>query len=361
MLARWQGLIRRMFFNAMDSGMLAPSRTVPAYNNFDLLRFCLAMVVCLVHASILSAQPALAVIQDGLSSEIAVQGFFAVSGFLIFMSYERSSSMKSYIEKRVRRLVPAYVTVIVLSAVLLRAFSSAEDFFFTRDWWAYLAANLSYLNFLHPELPGLFQNNTVHAVNGALWTLKVEIAFYMTVPVFVWLIGRVGAAPVLVGTYVLSSFYASHVGGSLQHQLPGELRYFMAGAACYYGWPYLQNRWPLVAAVTLALFLAGKFLPIGFIMPATIGVLVICAAFGRYLGNFGKYGDFSYGVYILHFPIIQTLTQAGVFERSPWVGLALATALTLAGAVLLWRLVESRFLHRRSGHPEMASGQPISG
>ncbi len=343
-----------MNFFAMCNGMFSGSKNIPARNNFDLVRFCLAMVVCWVHASILSGQPALAPIQDFLSSEIAVQGFFAVSGFLILMSYERSSSMKSYVEKRVRRLVPAYVTVIVLSALLLSAFSSAQDFFFTRDWWAYLAANLSYLNFLHPELPGLFQGNVVHAVNGALWTLKVEIAFYLSVPALVWIIGRVGAAPVLLSTYVLSSIYASFVGGPLQHQLPGELRYFMAGAACYYGWPYLQNRWKLVAAICVALFVIGKFIPLGFIMPAVVGTLVICTGFALYLGDFGKYGDFSYGVYILHFPIIQTLTQTGVFERSPWGGLLLAVALTLAGAVILWKLIESRFLRRRNSNLDMA-------
>jgi peptidoglycan/LPS O-acetylase OafA/YrhL len=327
--------------------MSSTSEAIPARNNFDLVRFCLAMVVCLVHASVLSAQPVLAVIQDVLSSEVAVQGFFAVSGFLIFMSYERSSSMKSYAEKRVRRLVPAYVTVIVLSAVLLRVLSSAEAFFFTRDWWAYLAANLTYLNFLHPELPGVFQDNVIRAVNGALWTLKVEISFYITVPAFVWAIRRIGASPVLVTTYLLSSIYAAHVGGSLQHQLPGELRYFMVGTACYYGLPFLQRHWKLAAQLGATTFVAGKFLPLDFIMPVSVGVLVICAGLFCYLGNFGKYGDFSYGVYILHFPIIQTLTQAGVFQRSAWGGLLLAVTLTLTSAVLMWKLIESRFLHRR--------------
>jgi peptidoglycan/LPS O-acetylase OafA/YrhL len=339
--------------------MSSEINAIPARNNFDLVRFCLAMAVCLVHASILSAQSALAIIQDVLSSEAAVQGFFAVSGFLIFMSYERSGSMKSYVEKRVRRLVPAYVAVIVLSAVLLRALSSAEAFFFTRDWWAYLAANLTYLNFLHPELPGVFQDNVIHAVNGALWTLKVEIAFYITVPAFVWTIRRVGAAPVLVATYVLSSIYAARVGGSLQHQLPGELRYFMAGTACYYGWPYLQHRWKFIAAASVIIFVAGKFLSFGFIMPVTVGVLVICAGFFCYLGDFGKYGDFSYGVYILHFPIIQTLIQAGVFQRTAWGGLLLAVTLTLAGAALMWKLVESRFLHRRGSHVDVAQIQRL--
>ncbi len=327
---------------------------IPTRNNFDLVRFSLAMTVCLVHASILSAQPALAIIQQVLSSEVAVQGFFAVSGFLIFMSYERSSSLESYAEKRARRLLPAYVTVIVFSAIVLRALSSAPQFYFTRDWWAYLAANLSYLNFLHTDLPGVFQHNELNAVNGALWTLKIEIAFYIAVPLFVWAIRRVGAAPVVVVTYLLSALYAARVPGSLQHQLPGELRFFMAGTGCYYGWPALQRRWRAIAAVAACVLVASKFLPLGLLIPAAVGSLTICAGMFCYLGDFGRYGDFSYGVYILHFPIIQTLVQGGVFLWSPWCALLLTVVITVLGAVTLWYTIESRFLHRHGSKFELA-------
>jgi peptidoglycan/LPS O-acetylase OafA/YrhL len=330
-------------------------KNIPINNNFDLVRFCLAMTVCLVHSSILADRQELALISDFLSSEVAVQGFFAVSGFLIFMSYERSRSISSYAMKRVRRLAPAYVTVIVLSALVLRAMSTDDAFFFTRDWWAYLAANLVYLNFLHPELPGVFQSNVIPAVNGALWTLKVEIAFYITVPVFVWAIRRAGAASVLIGTYFLSSVYAAYVSGPLQHQLPGELRYFMAGAGCYYGLSLLQRHKKLIAANCAVIIFAGKVVPLSFLMPAAVGILVISAGLFCYMGNFGRYGDFSYGVYILHFPIIQTLQNIGIFRMSAWGGLFLAVTLTLIGAVLMWLCIESRFLHRKGSHAGMVS------
>jgi peptidoglycan/LPS O-acetylase OafA/YrhL len=49
-------------------------------NNFDLLRFAFAFTVLLVHSHVLSTQPQLAFLARYLSSEIAVQGFFVVSG-----------------------------------------------------------------------------------------------------------------------------------------------------------------------------------------------------------------------------------------------------------------------------------------
>jgi peptidoglycan/LPS O-acetylase OafA/YrhL len=203
----------------------------------------------------------------------------------------------------------------------------------------------------------VFQNNVLHAVNGALWTLKVEIAFYIAVPLFVWGIRRVGAAPVIVATYLLSSLYVALVHGSLQHQLPGELRFFMAGTACYYGWNVLKAHWKPIAAAAVCVFVAGKFLPLGLLVPAAVGVLTICAGTFCYLGDFGRHGDFSYGVYILHFPIIQTLVQLGAFASSPWLALVGVVAITLTGAVILWHTIESRFLHR---HGSVLVPSPIN-
>lgn len=84
-------------------------------NNFDLLRLIFAATVCFVHADELSGYAKIGWISQVLSSEVAVKAFFVVSGFLIFMSYERSSSLATYFIKRVRRIYPAYVTVIPLA------------------------------------------------------------------------------------------------------------------------------------------------------------------------------------------------------------------------------------------------------
>ncbi len=82
-------------------------------------------------------------------------------------------------------------------------------------------------------------------VDGALWTLKVEVMFYAAVPIIVYLVRRHGRLPVLVTLYFLSVAYVSFMTmqaertGSgmyeeLVRQLPGELAYFMAGAFFFY-------------------------------------------------------------------------------------------------------------------------------
>ncbi|MBV8207393.1 MAG: acyltransferase, partial [Acidobacteria bacterium] len=54
----------------------------------------------------------------------------------------------------------------------------------------------------------------------------------------------------------------------------------------------------------------------------------------------------SYGVYIVHYPLIQLLVENGIFERSPWLGLAWTTAAVAAIAVLSWYFIESPWLGR---------------
>ncbi len=84
------------------------------YNNFDLLRFLLAFLVFLFHVSFLSQSFDLKYFQTFLSSQTVLEAFFVISGFLIFMSYENSSSLKDYLLKRVRRIYPGYMSIIYL-------------------------------------------------------------------------------------------------------------------------------------------------------------------------------------------------------------------------------------------------------
>lgn len=52
-----------------------------------------------------------------LFAEIGVQAFFGLSGYLVYARFENSSSLAVYVEKRFRRLYPAYATVILACAV----------------------------------------------------------------------------------------------------------------------------------------------------------------------------------------------------------------------------------------------------
>jgi peptidoglycan/LPS O-acetylase OafA/YrhL len=337
-----------------------PTHPRLAKNNFDLLRLLLAIIVCVSHASYLSGFQQIGNISSFLSSSVAVKAFFVVSGFLIFMSFERSSSLMAYARKRISRIYPAYFTVVMLCAILLFAVSSKSiGEYFSVEWIKYVFANLTFLNLLQPRLPGVFENNNLTDINASLWTIKIEVMFYLAVPIFVFLFRTFSRLPVLILVYCSSVAYVEilekvarntdqGIYEELSRQLPGQLSYFMAGAFFYYFLPLFERHVKYFLAAA-ALILAINFsFPLPLLEPFALATVVIFVGLFGYLGNFGTYGDFSYGMYILHYPIIQTILHFGWFQNNPWSFLAVAMTTTTAGAIAMWHLVEKRFLGRRS-------------
>ena len=232
--------------------------------------------------------------------------------------------MRDYFEKRARRILPAYI-VVVVAATIAGAFLTDRDLlgYLLGGALRYLAANLGFANFLAPALPGVFESNPERAVNGALWTLKIEVMFYLTLPLIAALASRFGRIRALVALYVLSVAYtvtlsdlARRTGSEgyviLARQYPGQLAFFMAGALMYYVSPSLRGA-PWAAAFVascLYLFVAGSVDP--WLAPIAISFAVLYFALRfPYLGNFGRFGDFSYGVYILHFPFSSSSFRRG--------------------------------------------------
>ncbi len=342
-------------------------------NNFDLLRFLLALIVVLYHAYVLSDLAALSPLSKIISADTAVKSFFVVSGFLIFMSYENSRDLHSYFIKRAKRIYPAYFFIIMMGGMIGLLFTThALDSTFFVSWFKYLASNLVFLNLLQPSVPGLFEGNRLQAINGALWTLKIEVMFYLFVPLAVLFFrqfGRLRMMLIIFAGSLLYSFAMLHLASQtgapvyveLQRQLPGQLSFFIAGAASYYYFDQLARYILWLMPVALIGFVFSAWLPWLLLEPLALAILVVgFACLLPYFGNFAKYGDFSYGMYIAHFPILQLLITYGYFNASPWLGLLIALALVMAVAFLLWHGVEKPFL-RKSSHYVAADKKAESG
>lgn len=334
---------------------------IPKNNNLDLLRFSFAFVVFLVHGYHLSDVASLSIFNSIFSAKMAVECFFVVSGFLIFMSYEHSSSLKRYFEKRVRRIYPAYFSVVVICAIfgsLLSTYSYSE-YFFSSEFYRYLIANLVFLNFIQPDLPGVFSENSFSAVNGALWTLKIEVMFYLSVPIFVWLFRKIGLWQGLTLLYFASFIYSfcmqlliNKHGGifiELQRQLPGQLMFFIAGGALYYSFDFFKSNATLLLLIAVAAYIFESLFQTGLLYAAAIAIFVVYFGFiFKYLGNFGKYGDFSYGIYILHFPLLQAFVAYQFFADTPIFAMLITTATVMIAAYFMWHGAEKKMLNKSS-------------
>ena len=341
---------------------------IPFQNSLDFLRFAFAFIVLLVHAYEISENKVLAPIKSYLDSGVAVQAFFVISGFLIVMSYERSKSVLDYLAKRAQRIYPAYFFV-VLACAGFGVFLSThppQEYFLSPGWFKYLAANLAFLNFLHPSLPGVFSQNPFQAVNGPLWTIKIEVMFYLSVPFISWLLRKTPKFWTLLTLYALSLLYfsvltwAGHaydrpIFFELAKQFPGQLAFFISGSALFYYFETFSKHQPTIVLSSMFFYFIAPLMGFSVLAPASLAVIIIFLAFNLpLLNHFGKIGDLSYGIYIYHFPVLQIFIAYGLFSKQPGVSLLLVCILVLTMAALSWHFLEKRFLwssrHRDSDH-----------
>ena len=332
---------------------LSESNDAHRHNNFDLLRLLFASIVVLYHCYDLTFSPAYFWIPRVASADLAVQGFFAMSGFLIVGSYENSSTLSAYLSKRGRRILPAYWAALILTLILGMIFSTLplSAFLTSISTWKYVGANLCFANFLHPSLPGLFERNPVmSSVNGSLWTIKLEVMFYLSVPGIVWLCRRIGKWQILGGLFLVSVVYQiimRRFNPTLANQLPGQLCFFMIGTLAYYyrAWCKRNARWVWIIAISC--YLVSVFS--SWIAFRAIGVSLGVVCFGLLLlpiGQPAKYGDFSYGTYVYHFPVIQTFIAVGMDKSHPKLALGLILLSVAALSFTSWNLIEKPFLRR---------------
>jgi len=328
-------------------------------NCFDFLRMFFAFNILLAHLSVLSQNSSLVFILKWVSAHLSIQGFFVISGFLVSKSYLNTDTLKKYFIKRIKRIIPAYAIVILLAAIGFSVLStySLSDYYLNSQWFKYIGWNLVFLNFMQPCLPGLFEHHHLEcAVNGSLWTLKVEEGFYLVLPVIFFIISRLkNTWIVLIVLYISSILFMYLMEDVLAYpliakQLPGYICYFVTGTGLYLGFEFFIKHQLLLFLVAVSLLIISYIYPlkIDFLFPASFGTLVILSAYNiPFLNHFGKYGDFTYGLYIYHYPIIQTFRELDLFDRyNPFVMSGVIILLSIIFALLSWFLVEKRFLDR---------------
>lgn len=311
-------------------------------NNFDILRLVLAILVYFAHWNTLSVQN-IEIFIFKLSG-FAVDMFFVVSGFLIFWSYENDQNNKNFYIKRFFRIFPLYAFLIVLQTLFFIGFSDGKVIEIVK----YFVVNMFFLNFLAPSVGYTFSGLEVNAINGSLWTLKNEVAFYVIVPLIFMLYKRFGIILLLI-MYILSVIYmfiVNFIGmEKLLVQFPAQLRLFLVGIICYIIFKKF-NKNNIYLAVLISFLLVVLFKDIIYfkymIYPMCIGIFVMfCAYFIKYIKvDF----DFSYSFYILHFPVIQLALYFGINPTNPIISFLTLFIVILTLSYLSEKYIEKKFI-----------------
>jgi peptidoglycan/LPS O-acetylase OafA/YrhL len=336
------------------------------HNGFTGLRLALALAVVVSHAFSVAtgaaADEPLARLTGYTLGEHAVNGFFAVSGFLVTMSCDRRG-IRDYAIARTLRILPGLVAAtLVVSLGLGAALTRLPLAEYLRDpgLWSFIRGTLTTFK-SNAALPGVFEANPYRAPLGTVWTLKYEVLCYLGVlaAAFCGLLRRREAALLIViGFAIALAVGGVWRGGDLPKGTETALRLpliFSAGAALYL-W---RERLRISAAALACLVFAAVVLAR---TPAYPALLFLAEAYGvvwlalgpMARGLFDPSADLSYGIYLYGWPIQQSL-HALWPEPSGTALLVPALVATLPVAALSWFGIErpalsvkARVLGRRS-------------
>ncbi len=331
-------------------------------NNFQLIRFLAATAVILFHCYALTDhwtdEPVWRIAPELNLSVLGVGAFFVVSGFLVTRSWLARDRLLPFVAARALRIYPALIGATALT-IALAAWSSAVP------WRAFIAdprtADYAWRSVLAWDfvvgLPGAYATNPYRdAVNGSLWTLPVELRLYVAIGIagtagllrsrWAW----AGAAVALVALFAVKPGWFPIVPnekstrtlallfglGSIAYVFRSALPVTLAGLA------------GVVALVAVNPWGAGR----GALFPAFLAYAVLVAAYHPRLRwrAFTRLGDYSYGLYVLSFPIQQILIAklGAPMASSPLALFAAAFPLTLLLAALSWHVVEQPALRLKA-------------
>ncbi|MCG8564966.1 MAG: acyltransferase [Desulfobacterales bacterium] len=297
-------------------------------------------------------------IQSGF---LGVDIFFVISGFLMAVLYT-STAKKQFFIRRARRLLPAYFTVV--GATLLAVF-----FLTTYNELRQAASQAWYAGLFLPNL-GYWAKQAYFSKNDFtpllhLWSLGVEIQFYLLVPLLVWWFKKHRIClPLTALASLAACFFLLTISPKTPFFLtPFRLWQFLLGFATA---KYFTRRGNIIrpemgwaGLVGLVILLAIPLMPVNgksfsildghpglyalVVSLATAAILAFglpgrleTSRTGRLLSILGNY---SYSIYLVHFPIIviclsSPFSGTVLHPEGPGQTLTIMAAITMASLAL---------------------------
>lgn len=321
------------------------------HNNFGLLRLVMALAVVVSHAFSVTdgrveQEPWFQTTGFTLG-EHAVNGFFAISGFLVTMSFVRRG-WRDYVVARLLRIAPGLIAATLVVALVLGALMTTLDrsaYFSDPRLWRFISGTLTTFKSA-AALPGVFETNPMPFPLGTVWTLKYETLCYLGV--FVAGLAGILARPrlalaallALTLAVILREVLAPHGAKGTETALRLPL-IFLAGGVVYLYRETIPLSLPLLVVALLAL-VPLSFTPLykaALYLVTAWGVLVLALAPALTRRSVETPADLSYGVYLYGWPVQQALHA--LYPSLGAVALLWPSLVaTVIVAALSWYLIE---------------------
>ena len=326
-------------------------------NNLDILRLIFASQVMVYHG----AYHLLGQKWHLLDYLPGVPAFFFVSGFLIYAAYQRSDNIKVYAENRFLRLFPG-LCLVTLGGGIVVLYAKGSGFFLDNIaeviTWAVAQLTLG-----QAYNPAIFRDIGVGVINGALWTISVEILFYIIVPVIAFFKGKFKPTIVLLTALSFLVYWFSEKIGFAGSLLGKSISDYLMLTPLYWGWMFgigmlaytyiniipIKRGWALAALAGCCLMV---FLDIDnvWFRPSSNHLGVVYYLLYIYVIMYLSFGlkpkrlkfDISYGVYIWHMPVVNFLLVASA-KPTAWT-MFVFIVISLVVSLMSWYMVEVNFL-----------------
>ena len=192
------------------------------------------------------------------------------------------------------------------------------------------------LNWLEPELPGTFQNNPRPQMDGSLWVMKLEVLFYILIPLFIFVINKAGKKWVCIPLIFVCFLIYPYV--NVQTQL---FTFFIGGMTLLFFFDIYNKYFNYLFCIAICALLFSAFETLAFPM-MLVGIAYHC----KPLNFFRKVDNITYGLFLYHFPIIQLLIHYGVAEYNLILCFILTIIATSILATLSWFYIEKPLMEK---------------
>jgi peptidoglycan/LPS O-acetylase OafA/YrhL len=282
---------------------------------------------------------------------LAVAIFFAISGFLVTPSLLRSGNIIDFATRRILRIFPGLICVVFATMLILGPFDTIlplREYFTNFQVYRYMK-NIATLTVDH--LPGVTSDDGHPIeVNGSLWTLHFEVLCYAALAL-TSILGILHRRIFFLALFVIS--YGTNIGLGLDPAFGALMPvrfvtfmslfvYFVAGATLF----VYADRVPYSPILAIGIFALGLVtMPLGLgvlFVPICLSYLMVFLGLSALPGRSYLKHDLSYGVYLIHAPVLVTILVYFPFLalQAWWLVAVIVLSVTLVLAYLSWTYVE---------------------
>ncbi|NIG56634.1 acyltransferase [Chitinophaga sp. Cy-1792] len=246
---------------------------------------------------------------------LGVHFFFIISGYVIYFSILRSSHLKDFFLRRFIRLFPPLLLASVITFVFVAVADPQQAFPFHVSVFSFLPS----LTFTDPLFwQPLLKGHKIALIDGAYWSLLVEVKFYVLIALIYFLLPRekflrnwTSLMAVLLVVHTLAAYVHFPMSVAIRKAMDifffyNYIAFFSAGI-CFYDF-YIHRKWRpeyLVTAVMAGITLWSLGWA-GMAFMAVFLVLFTMLVNGSHLLGFfalpmvRRIGVISYTLYLLH-------------------------------------------------------------